>query len=150
MTATLPTVAQEAALAVGEKLAAKSGPLPQADASELVLLVPFIGEMFSAFLQSVNEALAGGVGSRSLCAKLAEGIAAAERTIRECAEMEDALAKGASSPRLAEVLREARGKIEKARGELTTILDFASTPPALPSLDKLAEAAKGPFVRLQN
>ncbi|MHB1421584.1 MAG: hypothetical protein ACYC3I_00025 [Gemmataceae bacterium] len=118
--------------------------------TDLVWLCDHIGGIFAGFLQGVNESLAEGVGSRALRAKLTDGIAAADATIQECVGLSESLADSAAPQRLANALHELRSKVEAVREELATIMDFASTPPAVPSFDKLTEAAKGPFVRLRN
>lgn len=148
--ATLPAVARHAAHVLGETLSARTVPLAREDAAELVRLCSIIGEMFAGFLHGVNESLARGVGSRPLRAKLTEGIAAAEETIRECAGLQNALAGNGASLGLVEALRDVRNKVERVREELTSILGFTDNPPAVPSRDKLDEAAKGPFVPMRN
>ena len=84
---TLPTALANARF-LREALSERKGPFLSEEERELIQFCDIIAGLFRAFLRGVNESLAEGVGSRSLRAKLTEGITTAAEVREDCSTLQ--------------------------------------------------------------
>ncbi|HEY7155437.1 MAG TPA: hypothetical protein VH575_15855 [Gemmataceae bacterium] len=149
-TVTLPMMAKTTANVVQDALAEPLEARSRQEWAALVQACDFIAGLFRGFLQGVNESLAEGVGSRSLQAKLNEGIEAGTFALEQCLALQRKIDANSAIPQaLTDALKKATAEIQKVHGELVSMAEWINAPPPLPDLEKLKEASKGPFVPMR-
>ena len=150
-TLTFPSIARMNARLLHESLSGRESEILPDEAKALIELCAFIGGMIRGFLKGVNLDLSDGVNSRSLRAKLADGIATTAGLVEDFGELQERLDCSLDvSESLSQSLGNLIAEAERVHAELLAMAEWVDSPPPPPTLEKLKEASKGPFSRMRN